>query len=165
MNTIRNLHDLWLALTQGNPVLKECDERPEDGSHGITEIGIERTAGESTGGVYRAIIQFDGNVFYEGLYGVPHIGEHKGKIYPCSFDQLAMCAEEIQFFNLEDGYFYPVTCCPFVYTYVKKGDKQKVVQNYAGAGPRVLWAFEQLIDEALRNTKWERSVIPLPISR
>lgn len=164
MSPIRDLHSLWLDLTHGKPVSQELDHdshREAVSKHGITEIGIERTGGEGLGPGFLAIIQADGMVFYEGRYGVPLIGEYKGVAAYGRFDGLAELAEEIQFFNLPDGYYYPMTCCPFVYIYVKKGDRQKVIQNYAGAGPRVLWAFEQLIDDVIKETL-ERSIPCLP---
>jgi hypothetical protein len=162
---MRNLGDLYIELVKDEknskermPIYDVCGSWDEAISKlGISEIGVQRTECDGTCPIYVAIIQSDGTVFYEGRDYVPRIGEYKGKIDSASFGRLAEFAEEIQFFNLEDSYYHLITDSAGVYTYVKKGDRQKVVHNYADAGPRVLWAFEKLIDEALRWTKWEKS--------
>lgn len=57
---------------------------------------------------------------------------------------------------MEDTYSCPVTDFPNVYTMVKMRGKQKVVKNYANAGPSKLWAIEQLIDKLLLEAEWEQ---------
>ncbi len=121
MDRIIDFHKLWLELAQGKPVSKlmvmgHDSKETYASKYGITEIGIERTGGEGPGEVYRAVIQADGMVFYEGRYGVPCIGEYEGKIDPFRFSNLAAFVEEIRFFDLMDGYSYSMLCCSFVYT-------------------------------------------------
>lgn len=104
-------------------------------------------------GVYG--LKSDGTVRYRGEAYVENIGVRTGRIDTFKFDQLAKYIREIGYLKLENNYLVGVTDAHTVFTTVRIGSKRKVVSNYANTGPAKLWAFEQLIDKLVSETKWD----------
>jgi hypothetical protein len=56
--------------------------------------------------------------------------------------------------DLADAYTIAVTDNPTVYTTVVMNGQRKIISNYANAGPKTLWAIEELIDHLLDKATW-----------
>ena len=123
--------------------------------HGITEIGIERTPCFGRCEVYSAVIRSDGTFRFFGEANVRHMGQRVGRVSEDDFQELARFIHDIGYARLEDAYELPVTDMPTVFTMVARGDRRKVIRNYANAGPMKLWAVEQLIDKMLLEARWD----------
>lgn len=125
--------------------------------HGITEIGIERTACFGDCPIYTFIIKSDGTFRYKGVEYVERKGEFTGKIPVWYFHQLAQFIRDSSYMELEDAYTQEVTDHPTTYTMVVMNGKRKTISNYANAGPTKLWAIEQLIDDLITKAEWDSS--------
>lgn len=124
-------------------------------NHGITEIGIERTACFGTCPVYTFIIKSDGTFRYKGNRYVERLGDFTGKVPVWYFHQLAQFIRDSGYMELNDGYTCGVTDNPTTYTMVVMNGTRKTVSNYAQAGPTKLWAVEELIDDLMSKAKWD----------
>ena len=152
---IRELHQ---KLTGGQPAAETKSrtwEQIESDEHGITEIGLERTACFGTCPVYTVIFKADGTFRFVGEEHVQHRGRHRGRIEEPKFRELAQFIVDSGYMQLESSYSTSVTDLPTVYTTVVHRGARKVVSNYASAGPTKLWAIEQLIDKLLLEARWE----------
>ena len=78
-------------------------------SHGITEIGIERTACFGSCPVYVCIISRDGKVRYHGEAHVDKMGDWETKVDPYKFHQLANFIVESGYWQMEDTFATSVT--------------------------------------------------------
>jgi hypothetical protein len=126
----------------------------ESTSHGISEIGIERTGCFGTCPEYTFIARSDGTFRYKGVDCVERKGEFTGRISLSFFHQLAQFIRDSGYLDLEPGYALPITDHPSVCTMVVMNGKRKTVRNYANAGPTKLWAIEELIDDMMRRAIW-----------
>jgi len=124
-------------------------------NHGITEIGIERSACYGTCPIYTFIIKSDGTFRYKGIKYVEREGESTGTVPVWYFHQLAQFIRDSGYTELQDGYRRAVTDNPTTYTMVVMNGKRKIISNYANAGPTKLWAIEQLIDDLMSKAKWD----------
>jgi len=141
----------------GNKEHSVTNNPATSGQHGISEIGIEHTPCYGTCPVYTLIIRSDGTVRYNGEKFVERVGKLSGKIEEkWRFDQLAQFIMDSNFMGLADCYTTPITDGPTVYTMVVLNGKRKVVSNYHNTGPSKLWAIEHLIDDLMRQTKWDK---------
>lgn len=146
--------DLHRKLYENKARDRSNDEvRSKD--HGITEIGLERTLCFGTCPVYTVIMKSDGSLRYYGKRYVEKKGKLTGQVSKSRFNQLAQFIKDADFMELEHSYDRPVTDLPTVYTKVVMDGRQKVVRNYANAGPTKLWAIEQLIDKLLAEAEWD----------
>lgn len=143
----RSTNDLAISSGFSPPKLPQTN-------HGITEIGIERTACFGSCPVYMCVIHSDGKVQYHGEAHVDRIGEWETSIDPYKFHNLANFIAESGFWQMNDTYANGVTDGDTVYTtFVIKGHR-KVFRNYASSGPPKLWALQQLIDGLLAGAMW-----------
>ena len=126
-------------------------------NHGITEVGIERTACFGRCPIYTFIIKSDGTFRYKGVEYVERKGEFTGTIPVEDFHRLAQFIRDSGYMELENEYSRPFGRDATIYTMVVKNGKRKTVSNYANAGPTKLWAIESLIDDLLRNAQWRDS--------
>jgi hypothetical protein len=126
-------------------------------NHGITEIGIERAVCFGLCPAYTFIAKSDGSFRYKGDKYVERTGEFTGTISVEQFHQLAQFIRDSGYSELEDAYDQSTTDCSTVYSSVVMRGKRKVVRNYASAGPTKLWAIERLIDDLMREVKWNSS--------
>lgn len=126
-------------------------------NHGITEIGIERTACLGTCPIYTFIVKSDGTFRYKGTRYVEREGEFAGMIPVWCFHPLAQFIKDSGYMELEDGYTRMITDNPTTFTTIVMNDKRKTVSNYANAGPTKLWAIEQLIDDLMAKANWKLS--------
>ncbi|HZR18795.1 MAG TPA: DUF6438 domain-containing protein [Verrucomicrobiae bacterium] len=127
-------------------------------NHGITEIGIERTACFGTCPIYVCIIHSDGKVLYHGGAHVDRIGEWETTIDPYRFHHLANFIVESGFWQMQDTFAAGVTDGDTVYTTFLMKGQRKVFRNYANSGPSKLWALQQLVDGLLVGATWHPSV-------
>jgi hypothetical protein len=127
--------------------------------HGITEVGIERTACFGTCPIYTLIIKSDGTFRYKGVEYVERKGEFTGTLPVEYFHRLAQFIRDSGYMELDDEYRLSATTRPSAttYTMVVRNGKRKTVSNYRNAGPTKLWAIESLIDDLLRNAQWRDS--------
>lgn len=124
-------------------------------THGITEIGLERTACFGSCPVYTVIFKNDGTVRYVGEANAEYKGERKGTIPVNKFNMLAHFIKDSNYMKLDSTYATMITDLPTVYTRVVMNGKEKVIKDYANAGPSKLWAIEQLIDMFAKQTTWD----------
>jgi hypothetical protein len=126
-------------------------------NHGITEVGIERTACFGDCPVYTFIIKSDGSFRYKGGEFAQRHGEFTGTIPAGEFNQLAQFIKDAGYMELSDTYDRAVTDNSTVFTMVVMRGQRKVVSDYAQAGPSKLWAIECLIDDLLTKASWNDS--------
>ena len=129
-------------------------ERVRAVDHGITAITIRRTPCFGTCPDYTVTVKADGSVEYEGRAHAKPAGKLTGTTRDWRFHNVARLIDEVGFFCFADRYTAMVTDNPTVFVTVTKAGRTKTVENYANAGPQVLWAIEQLIDDMLRDTTW-----------
>lgn len=120
----------------------------------IRRIGIERTRCLAGCPAYTLIIRQDGSFRYVGEYGVERLGSYTGMVSRGRLNQLLAFIEASDFNELQASYLADFLDGPTVYTLVETEDVTKVVENYAGSGPPLLWAIEQLIDDLLETAEW-----------
>jgi hypothetical protein len=126
-------------------------------THGITEIGIERTPCFGSCPAYVCVIRSNGTVRYHGQAHVAQMGDWDAKIDPYSFHNLANFIVGSGYTEMQDTFASNVTDGDTVYTtFVIKGHR-KVFRNYASSGPAKLWALQQLIDSLVAGAAWQRS--------
>ncbi len=124
-------------------------------NHGITKIGIERTACYGTCPVYTFILNSDGTFRYKGEAFVEKQGVFTGTIPVYEFNRLAQYLKDSGYMYLRDGYGEIGDDRETVYTMVVINGVPKVVMDHSYAGPSKLWAMEQLIDHILVYAKWD----------
>lgn len=124
--------------------------------NGISEIGIERTHCYGMCPVYTVVILKNGILHYTGEDYAPRKGRFSGTVSPWAFNQLARFIKESQFDKLADSYTASVTDNPTVLIEVVMNGKRKVVSDYARSGPAKLWAIQQLTDDLVAQTKWDK---------
>ncbi len=122
--------------------------------HGITSITLRRTACYGTCPDYTFTVKADGVVEYEGRAHAKPAGKRTGKVEAWRFHNVARLIDEVGFSCFAERYSAPVTDNPTVFVTVTRADRTKTVENYANAGPQVLWAIEELIDDLKRDTTW-----------
>lgn len=154
---IAELHQKWIRpRNTDSSKQKERFETLDQPKHGVTEIGIERTACHGSCPVYTFVLKADGKVRYVGEEHVRRKGTHTGRISTGQFNRLAEFAAESGYMNLESVYDLP-TVADFhtTYTTVVLADKRKLVKNYGDLGPTKLWVFQQAIDSLLAEVQWD----------
>ena len=130
-------------------------ERLDKPEHGVTEIGLERTACFGTCPVYTVILKSDGTVRYTGEDYVAHKGTRTGRISDWAFNQLAEYLIESGYMGMESNYEVPVTDMATAYTTAVVKGKRKLIRNYGDVGPSKLWALQQAIDGVLTEAEWD----------
>ncbi len=154
---IAELHQKWIRpKNTDSSKQKERFEALEQPKHGVTEIGIERTACHGTCPIYTFILKADGTVRYVGEEYVRRKGTHTGQISEWQFNRLAEFAVESGYMNLDSVFDLP-TIADFhtTYTTVVVADKRKLIKNYGDLGPTKLWAFQQAIDSLIAEVQWD----------
>ena len=121
----------------------------------ISEIGIERTRCYANCPAYTFIIQADGTFRYTGEYGVERLGEYTGTVEQGTLNQVLRFIDESDFMSFNSSYTTPFLDSATTYTLVTKNDEQKVIENYANAGPATLWAIEKLVEGLLETAIWD----------
>lgn len=134
-------------------------------SHGITEVGIERTGCFGTCPAYTCIAKVDGSVRYKGGEYAPRQGEFTSEIHGPYFHGLAQFIKDSGFMDLEDAYRVEITDLPTVYTMVVMNGERKIVRNYGNSGPSKLWAIEALIDDLCAQADWKQKPARLTLRR
>lgn len=110
--------------------------KPPPATHGISEIGIERTPCFGSCPVYVCIIRGDGSVRYHGEAGVERIGNWEANIDPYRFRILANFIAESGYAEMQDNFASNVTDGDTVYTTFVIQGHRKVFRNYASSGPQ-----------------------------
>ena len=121
----------------------------------ISEIGIERTRCYANCPAYTFIVQADGTFRYTGEYGVERMGEYTGTVNKGTLNQILQFIDESEFMDYDTSYTTSFLDSATTYTLVTKNGEQKVIENYANAGPATLWAIEKLIDGLLEAATWD----------
>lgn len=152
---LQKLHTQLNGNLQTDSSQSRTMEEIQSRDHGITEIGIERTPCFGKCEVYSAVIRSDGTFRFFGEANVRHMGRHTGRVSEEGFHELARFINDSGYARLEHDYSLPVTDMPTVFTMVARGDRRKVIRNYANAGPTKLRAIEQLIDKLLLEAHWD----------
>lgn len=107
---------------------------------------LERTACFGTCPIYKIEIYAEGNGIFTGTKYVEKIGVLKFNITTLQVKEIIDFAKEINFRNMEEKYYEPITDLPT--TYIKIEDK--IIEDYFGA-PRKLKELENLIDQIVFN--------------
>jgi hypothetical protein len=123
-------------------------------NHGITQIGIERSACYGTCPVYTFVLNSDGTFRYKGEAFVERTGTFTGTIPVYEFNRLAQYLKDSGYMHLRDGYGVPGDDGETVFTMVVMNGTRKVVMDHSRSGPSKLWAMEELIDRVLASAKW-----------
>lgn len=153
---IADLHRKWVRPKEVDPApLLARFERLDHPKHGVTEIGLERSACLGSCRVYTVILRSDGSVQYTGEENVPRKGKHTGKISDWTFNQLAEYLVESGYMEMESNYEVPLTDLPTAYTTATVSGKRKIIRNYGDVGPSKLWALQQAIDGVLVEAEWD----------
>jgi hypothetical protein len=84
-------------------------------------------------------------------------GDFTGTIPISEIDRLAQFIKDSDYMGLEETYWRSVTDHAAVLTMVVMNGRQKVISDYATAGPPKLWAIERLIDDLLTEAHWDDS--------
>jgi hypothetical protein len=124
-------------------------------SHGVSEIGLERTMCFGSCPAYAVIIKSDGTFKYTGFEYIDKKGEYTGTVPQWELRNLIRFIENSSYDSMASSYSIGITCQPTAFTMVKKNGITKVISNYANSGPIKLWAIEQLIDHLLTNAAWD----------
>lgn len=153
------LADLHRKTVKPKPVdtapLIERFERLEKPTHGVTEIGLERTVCYGTCPAYTVILKSDGTIRYVGEKFVTRKGNQQGKISAWDFNRLAELLIESGYFDLANDYEIPVTDLSTTYTTAVINGRRKVIRNYGDVGPLKLWAIQQAIDAVMHEAEWD----------
>jgi hypothetical protein len=153
---IADLHRKWVRPKEVDPApLMARFERFDKPEHGVTEIGLERTACFGTCPVYTVILKSDGTVRYTGEEYVAHKGTRTGRISDWAFNQLAEYLVESGYPEMESNYEIPVADMATAYTTAVVKEKRKIIRNYGDVGPSKLWALQQAIDGVLTEAEWD----------
>lgn len=124
--------------------------------HGVTEIGLERTACHGTCPVYTVVLKSDGTFRYLGEENVLRKGKHSGRISTYQFNRLAEFVIESGYLDMQSDYDLPsVLDFPSTFTTAVVNGKRKLVRNYGDLGPVKLWALQQSIDSLLTEAEWD----------
>ena len=154
---ISDLHFKNAGDKPGDPEKSRSHAEVASTNHGIAEIGIERTGCYGTCPAYTFIVKRDGTFRYQGGKYAERQGEFYGTVPVRDFHQLAQFIKDSGYMSLEDTYARMVTDNSTTYTMVVMDGKQKVIKNYADAGPTKLWAIQQLMDNLMGKAHWEKS--------
>lgn len=130
-------------------------ERLNEPRHGVTEVGLERTACFGTCPEYWVVIKADGTFRYEGKKNVQRTGTKTGRLPDWQFHQLSEFLVESGYMDLEPTYEAGITDLPATYTTAVVHGKRKVIRNYGDLGPVKLWALQQVIDSVLIGAEWD----------
>ena len=121
----------------------------------ISEVRLERTRCLASCPAYTVTLRADGSFSYTGLYNVPHLGQHTGKVEAGQLRQLLRYIGEIDFMKFKKSYLSPYLDNATAVTSVVQNGARKTVINYANSGPATLWALETLIDTLLQAATWD----------
>jgi len=124
-------------------------------THGVKEIGMERSGCLGPCPAYTVIIHSDGSVHYTGTKHVVRMGKHTGRLTKWTYNQLAEYVIDMGYADLQESYNAPVTDQPTCYTTAVINGQRKLVRNYADVGPANLWALQAAIDGVLAEVQWE----------
>jgi hypothetical protein len=152
---IEDLYKKWVRPRNVDTAPQQARfERLEKPIHGVSEIGLERTACFGGCPVYSVVLKSDGSVRYEGLDHVAHQGERLGEIPVSEFNQLAEFLIDSGYLGLATEFPSGITDLPGAFTTAVVDGKRKVVENTGGLGPVKLWALEQSIDAVVSHAQW-----------
>lgn len=130
-------------------------KRLNEPQHGVTEIGLERTACFGTCPVYWVIFNSDGTFRYEGKENIERIGKKSGRISDWQFNNLSELLIESGYMDLESTYEAEIADLHTTYTTAVVNGKRKLIKNYGDLGPVKLWAIQQAIDSLLIGAEWD----------
>jgi len=125
-------------------------------THGISELGIERTPCFGSCPVYTCTIRSNGVATYDGVAHVDKIGRWEANIDAFHFHHLANFILETGYSQMDDTFTSSVTDGDTVYTTFVLNGRRKVFRNYASSDPSKLWVFQRLIDDLAAGAKWKR---------
>ena len=143
-----------MFLVLGATTVGRADE-PEQ-ARGITEISLRRTMCYGPCPVDQVVLRSDGTATYTGTSDVARLGTYEGKFSRWQFKRLAELLESRDFFKMRGRYLEPVPDQASVITRAVRGGKEKVVDNYAGAGPIELWGIKMAIRGVVAEIEWKK---------
>lgn len=153
------LADLYRkSHNQEKPAGREMIERFEmrnHPTHGVKEIGLERSGCLGPCPAYTVVLHSDGSVHYTGTKHVERVGKHTGKLSKWTYNQLAEYVIDMRYAELQSAYTAPVTDQPTCYTTAVINGHRTLVKNYADVGPAKLWALQKAIDGVLAEVQWD----------
>jgi hypothetical protein len=126
-------------------------------NHGVTLVGIEHTVCFGTCPAYTFIVKNDGTFRYKGEKYAERQGDFTGTVPACEFHRLAQFIKDSGYMQLSNTYERGITDQSSVLTMVVMNGRQKIISDYAAAGPPRLWAVEQLIDGLLAHANWNKA--------
>ena len=139
------------------PAWRTWDEVFDEG-HGLTQIGLQRTACFGECPVYTVIVHASGRVDYHGRMYVPRLGTHTGMVSLPDFQNLAQFIAGTRFWEMESYYDFRdcvVSDCGGACVLVATENRRRLVSNYGNSGPPELWAIAGLIDLLVASVAWE----------
>ena len=113
-----------------------------DTSNTTPIITLQRTACYGTCPIYKIKIYSDGSGIYTGTRFVENIGIFKFQLSKQAIEQILTAAIAINFANMQDEYYEPISDLPTTYIRIK----DKKIRGYSGA-PKPLKKLEKLIDQ------------------
>jgi len=153
---IADLHSKWVRPKQVDPApLMARFERFDAPRHGVTEIGLERSACNGSCPVYTIVLRSDGTFRYTGEENVTRKGNRTGKISEWSYNQLAEFLVESGYMEMESNYEIPVADLSAAYTTATVNGKRKIIRNLGDVGPSKLWALQRAIHGVLTEAEWD----------
>jgi hypothetical protein len=96
-----------------------------------------------------------GKAYYWGGEHAPKQGCHTADVPEEAFLVLSELVDEIGFWEMKDTYAVLDTDQASTYTAVRRGEKTKVIWNYACSGPVELWLFEQFLQQMTAEFDWK----------
>lgn len=141
------------------PQIAQAQTTPPAATAEIAEISVEHTACPGPCAVYKVTIKSDGTATFVGTANVDRLGTYTARIY--EFPLLAEAVQSRNFPRLQDKYTslrsdggHIITTAIYV------SGQRKVIDNYAYAGPQVLWEMQTLIDGAAAEARWQKASSP-----
>ena len=112
----------------------------------VSVISLERTACFGTCPVYKIEIFNNGNAIYNGKRFVEKKGMFNFKLSKKEIKNIFKMADKINFINLKNEYYKPISDLPTSYIKIKS----KKIKNYSGA-PKKLYDLENYIDSICKR--------------
>jgi hypothetical protein len=105
--------------------------------------------------VYSIKIDRKGKGLYEGIENTEKKGMYMFSISGEALERLITSFLEIEFFQLEDEYYKPVSDLPTTYLSFRHNGAYKMIMDYAGAPPQ-LKSLEQEIESLVLSSEMKK---------
>lgn len=133
----------------------------------LSEITLERRAGDEGGAAYRITLRRDGTAAYTGIANAERMGSYRGTVSRTDFARLSMLLTRLDFFNRRNRYTPvddipaepgepqdPWGALPTTLTSALRGGTRKTVTNEGDSAPMELWTIERAIQGVASEIPW-----------